>query len=63
MLLWKGENAQPEMLTMHEECRSDDGIRYTVSFKAPDEGCLLWYAFEIETTDEYEDGPSADKSE
>ena len=55
MLLWKGENVQPESLTMHEECRSGDIIKYTVSFNAPDKGCLLWYAFEIEAADEYEE--------
>ena len=55
MLLWKGENVQPESLTMHEESRSGDIIKYTVSFNAPDKGCLLWYAFEIEAADEYEE--------
>ena len=45
LMLWRGEEANPEFVEM-KDC--GDG-RFTVEIAAPDEGCLLWYAFEIET--------------
>ena len=45
LMLWRGEDANPEFIEM-KDCGEG---RYTVEIAAPDEGCLLWYAFEIET--------------
>lgn len=45
LMLWRGEDTAPEHLEM-KDC--GDGM-YTIQITAPEEGCLLWYAFEIET--------------
>ena len=50
LMLWHGDDPEIHYLEMSEA----GGGRYTVSFPLPDEGCLVWYAFEIET--EREDG-------
>ena len=44
-MLWRGEDAAPQFIEMKD---SGDG-RFTAEITAPDEGCLLWYAFEIES--------------
>ena len=66
LMLWRGEDAQPQFIDMAErmdaqpayinkkETGADgSGARYSAEFTVPEEGCLLWYAFEIES--EYED--------
>ena len=53
LLLWHGEDTSPRYIDM-KETAAEDGLRYSAEIAAPDEGCLLWYAFEIET--EREDG-------
>lgn len=45
LMLWHGEDANPQFIEM-KDC--GDG-RFVAEITAPDEGCLLWYAFEIET--------------
>lgn len=50
LLLWRGEDADPKPIEMKD---GGDGSFYA-EITVPDEGCLLWYAFEIET--EREDG-------
>lgn len=45
LMLWRGEVKAPEYAEMKD---AGDG-RYTAEITAPDEGCLVWYAFEIET--------------
>ena len=54
LMLWHGEDANPQYIEMKEEARGGsqacpEGNRYTAGITAPEEGCLLWYAFEIET--------------
>ena len=49
LMLWHGDDPAVHYLEMSEK---EDG-KYTASFRLPDEGCLVWYAFEIET--EHED--------
>ena len=50
LMLWKGDEK-----TIHYKEMSEDGSgRYTASFPLPDEGGLIWYAFEIETEREDE---------
>ena len=50
LMLWRGEDPTPEYIEM-KDC---GGGRFTAAVTAPDEGCLLWYAFEIETESEDE---------
>ena len=50
LMLWHGDDPAVHYLEMSEK---EDG-RYTASFPVPDEGCLVWYAFEIETEREDE---------
>ena len=45
LMLWHGDDPEIQYLEMSEE---GDG-RYAADFSLPDEGCLVWYAFEIET--------------
>ena len=45
LMLWYGDDPEIHYLEMSEE---GDG-RYSAAFSLPDEGCLVWYAFEIET--------------
>ncbi len=50
LMLWRGEDPTPEYIEM----KDSGGGRFTAVITAPDEGCLLWYAFEIETESEDE---------
>ena len=50
LMLWRGEDPAPEYIEM-KDC---GGGGFTAVIAAPDEGCLLWYAFEIETESEDE---------
>ncbi len=50
LMLWHGDEPAVHYIEMSEEW---DG-RYTAEFTLPDEGCLIWYAFEIETEREDE---------
>ena len=43
LMVWRGEGLSPAYYDMQ---KSGDE-KYSVSFKAADEACLLWYAFEI----------------
>ena len=59
LMLWKGEDPKPQYLEMkesgggHDTGAAGEAIRrYTADIITPDEGCLLWYAFEIETGSE-----------
>ena len=45
LMLWNGDDPAVHYLEMSEE----EAGRYTAAFPLPDEGCLVWYAFEIET--------------
>ena len=45
LMLWHGDDPKIHYLDMKEEGEG----RYAASFSLPDEGCLVWYAFEIET--------------
>ncbi len=45
LMLWHGDDPEIQYIEMSEE---GDG-RYAADFSLPDEGCLVWYAFEIET--------------
>ena len=44
LMLWQGD----EPAVHYKEMSDEGGGRYVVSFKLPDKGCLVWYAFEIE---------------
>jgi len=48
LMLWHGEDTDPRFIEMND-CGSG---RFDSEITVPDEGCLLWYAFEIETEDE-----------
>ena len=50
LMLWHGDDPEVSYLEMSE---AGEG-RYTAAFPLPDEGCLVWYAFEIETEDDDE---------
>ena len=55
LMVWEGETLSPRYYEMSESADSSEDPsvkRYSVTFKAPDEGVLLWYAFEIKTGDE-----------
>ena len=44
LMLWRDEETNPQFIEM-----KDNGAgRFTAEIAVPDEGCLLWYAFEIE---------------
>ncbi|MBR2674937.1 MAG: 4-alpha-glucanotransferase [Mogibacterium sp.] len=43
LMVWRGEELSPAYHDMND---TGNG-RYSVIFTAPDEGCLLWYTFEI----------------
>lgn len=43
LMMWKGEEVSPAYHDMNDVGHG----RYSVSFTAPSEGCLLWYTFEI----------------
>ena len=45
LMLWHGDDPEIHYLDMKEEGEG----RFAASFSLPDEGCLVWYAFEIET--------------
>ena len=45
LMLWQGDDPEIHYLEMSEK---GDG-RFAATFSLPDEGCLVWYAFEIET--------------
>ena len=55
LLLWKGENSNPEYIPMRQTACIEEtrGGTYTTEITAPDEGCLLWYTFAFEVTDDY----------
>ena len=48
LMLWHGEDTNPQFIEMKD---NGDG-RFSAVITVPDEGCLLWYAFEIETESE-----------
>lgn len=55
LMVWEGETLSPRYYDMQAEAGSSgetDTLRYTAVFKAPGEGVLLWYAFEIKDGDE-----------
>lgn len=52
LMVWQGEGLSPTYYDMKD---AGDG-RYRAEFTAPDEGCLLWYAFEIKAQ-EYDGDP------
>ncbi len=52
LMLWKGEEVSPRYLDMKED--EPGSGRYSVAFKAPEHGCLLWYSFEIGFNEEGE---------
>lgn len=55
LMLWKGENPEPEYIDMKESTAGEDWtMRYTADIVTPDEGGLLWYAFKIETEEDDE---------
>ena len=49
LMLWHGDDPAAHYLEMSEK---GDG-RYAATFPLPDEGCLVWYAFEIEARAEH----------
>ena len=48
LMLWRGEDPNPQFIEM----KDNGGGRFSAEVAVPDEGCLLWYAFEIETESE-----------
>ena len=51
LMLWLGDDPKPKYINMKESRGGHDATDaavYTAVITAPDEGCLLWYAFEIE---------------
>lgn len=55
LMVWEGEALSPRYYDMEEDHSDRDPLdarRFCVTFKAPDEGALLWYAFEISIGDE-----------
>ena len=59
LMLWKGESPEPRYIDMKESSTGDSEAAggemiYTADIAAPGEGCLLWYAFEIETEEDDE---------
>lgn len=54
LLVWKGDNSRAENIIMKKSADADSvsGDRYTAEIKAPEEGCLLWYVFAFEMTDD-----------
>ena len=46
LMVWRDEELSPRYYNMAKD-PSEEG-RYTAGFTAPEEGCLLWYAFEVE---------------
>lgn len=55
LMLWHGDDPAPEYIEMHEMTGgpgsgSDSAADhlYKISVDLPDEGCLMWYAFQIE---------------
>ena len=55
LMVWEGEALSPRYYDMTEDPRvgrGSDLLRYSATFRAPDKGVLLWYAFEIVNGDE-----------
>ena len=53
LILWHGDDPDPQYIDMKESsAQNEAAARFTASVKAPDEGGLLWYAFEIESEGE-----------
>ena len=55
LMLWNDASVGPEYITMHESDSDREGRTYTASLTAPEKGGLLWYAFAIELTDDYDE--------
>ena len=57
LLVWQGEQQTPEYITMHQTSCIEEthGGTYSADITAPDEGCLLWYIFAFEMTDDYDE--------
>lgn len=53
LMIWKGEDTDPLYMDMKEKSTGESTC-FTADIVTPDEGCLLWYAFKIETEDEDE---------
>ena len=53
LMLWHDDDANPQYIDM-KETACEGGLLYTAEITAPDEGCLLWYAFEVEVEREDE---------
>ena len=60
LMLWHGDDPNPRYIDMKEDAEAGDSragrgahegscATYSAVITAPDAGCLLWYAFEIET--------------
>ena len=53
LMLWHDDDPDPQYIEMKESsAQNEAAARFTASVKAPDEGGLLWYAFEIESEGE-----------
>ncbi len=55
LMVWEGETLSPHYYDMDEDPEDSaetDAKRYSVTFKAPEESILLWYAFEIRSGEE-----------
>lgn len=66
LMLWQGDEPNPQYINMKEcsgggaeaACGSECA-RYSAVITAPEEGCLLWYAFEIESERESDEEDGA----
>ena len=54
LMIWRGDDTDARILHMSETGLDSGSRRYTASIEAPDDGCLLWYAFAVETEREDE---------
>ena len=56
LLVWRGEAVLPDVLDMHASDAACElgAVRYTADIDTPDEGCLLWYSFALELSDDYD---------
>ncbi len=55
LMVWEGETLSPHYYDMKGERQSGGDIdirRFSTKFKAPGEGALLWYAFEVASREE-----------
>lgn len=48
LMLWRDDEPDPKFTEMKKAAASI-GVRYAAEITVPDDGCLIWYAFEIET--------------